>query len=180
MGLLGIIFNPLVRWTVLGIGALFVLAWIVTFVSVKTSDIEVTNISEVSLEGMTVEATLNIENGGILPVEIESVTYTITIDDTNYTVSKGAAEGFTLGSNEVSPVPMNMKVSWDEAGMKMTEVLLKESIPATIKAQVRVQPIYIITIPVPVKQSIDLGTYTQERTGTRILDKAVIVDQLLS
>jgi hypothetical protein len=54
--------------------------------------------------------------------------------------------------------------------MTALELLTEDSVPATIEAQVRVQPIYIVSIPITVRQKVDLANYTAERTGTGVLD----------
>ena len=171
-GILGFIFGPLVRWIVLGVGAIFVIAWIVTFVNVKTSDLTVTGVSGVGLSGMTLDATLTVENGGLLPVQIENIPYTVMLDETNATIASGTVDGFTLPAGENKVIPLNIEVTWKTAGITVIELLKKDSIPATIEAKVRVQPIYVITVPVPVRQQVDLANYTAERTGTGILDAA--------
>lgn len=171
-GLLGFIFGPIIKWIVLGVGAVFVIAWIVTLANVKTSDLTVTGVSDVGLSGLDLSATLTIENGGLLPVQIENIPYTVTLDETNATVASGMITGFTLPPKESKAIPLDIEVSWTGAGMTALELVRADSIPATIEAQVRLQPIYIITVPVSVRQTVDLANYTTDRTGIGILDVA--------
>lgn len=171
-GIIGFILGPIFKWFALGVGFVFVIAWAITLANVKTSDLAVTGVSDVNLEGLTLDATLTVENGGLLPVQIESVPYTVTLDATNATLAEGVVEGFTLGSGESEAIPLTIELAWSGTGMTAVELLTEESVPATIEAQVRVQPIYVLTIPITVKQRVDLANYTAERTGTGILDAA--------
>jgi hypothetical protein len=142
-GLFGFIWHPIVKLLIVLAVITFIILFFYTFFRTNTGDPALSAVKDVSLHGLTLSATIPVQNNGVVPVTVENIPYTITLDATNETLASGTVDGFTLGAGEHYDAPLVAQLSWSGSKSALAQGFTEGSANVTIEASVRLRPLGI-------------------------------------
>ena len=106
--------------------------------TVSASDIDVTGVNDVSIEGFSFDAELNLTNDGFLPVRIHGITYNVTRNGTPDLLANGSVNAVTVPGRSQQTTAFTVNESWTDSTVTAVQTLADNNPAVTIDASIQI------------------------------------------
>lgn len=142
---------------------LLILAGLYVYSAYKVSvkDVRVNSLKEISTSGFTLGGEIDLYNGGVLPVRIDHITYTVVLEQGNKTLANGTIEGRNIAAGKIASFPFANKINW----VPTLDVAIGLITPGKTYAKVSgtaYMDLKITQVKIPFETRIDLEEYIKQ------------------
>lgn len=93
-------------------------------------------LKDVSLTGFTVQGNLELYNGGVIPIKISSVNYTVVLEASGAELARGHVEGAKIYPKQSVLFPISSKINWAPTAELLTLMMKGDEVYIIVKGDV--------------------------------------------
>lgn len=144
---------------------LFVLAVYIgmyTYTVAKTdiTDVAFNRVTDVDKDGFTLEGRMTIHNGGVLTIDIEEITYNITLESDGTDLANGSIPGVKVKPKGTADFNYSQRIPWSKSVAMGLEVKGNSS-NLGVQGDVVLTHFGLYETRIPYKTSFDLGGFVK-------------------
>jgi len=136
--------------------------YIHTLTRVELKDVTINPPTNISEQGFTLGGNIDLYNGGMLPVNIKGINYTVTLEFSGATLLSGTIEGKKLVVKNITSFPFSNQIQWQPSIELAIRLLVPGGTYARIQGTISVVELGPINFNIPFEQRIDLEQYVQQ------------------
>jgi hypothetical protein len=143
---------------------------------ISVENVRVNSLKEVSTSGFTLSGDIDLYNGGVLPVGIDHIIYTVVLEQGNKTLASGTIDGRTIPAGKVASFPFTNKISWVPTLDVAIGLITPGKTYAKVSGTVYVADLKVAEFKVPFEARIDLEEYIKQFAKENVqglIDKAI-------
>ena len=128
---------------------------------------DISTVKDLSLSGLTIEGSVKIYNGGFMPVIVDRITYTVTVQNVKGVVGKGNITGHAILPKESGVFPVSIRLEWVPSIETAIELITSNSTYAEIKGIAHIAELKgFIKLELPFTAKVNLKGYVEQFTPT--------------
>ena len=135
---------------------------------VQVRDVRISSLQDISFSGFTLGGSIELYNGGILPVGVDYVTYKVVLEETDLELASGRIEGKTISPKNVESFPFSNKVNWVPSAELALRLVTPGKSYAKVSGIVNVADFGIVDFKVPFEARVDLESYIRQFARQKI------------
>jgi len=165
--------NKIVKWSI--IIFLIVLITIAAIMYYLGKDLqnatlekfELSGVEDITLDTITLNGNLYVNNPSRLSVPIKEITYEIILEKDNATLSSGVIPGFVLEKNTITKIPFNQKLKYAPTASFALQMATQQHVYANINGKI------FIDLPktqyeIPFSYKIDIKEAIKQKRNEKI------------
>ena len=129
---------------------------------VTVEDTQITGVSDLSLEGFTLDGKLVVHNPSQLSVPVKSIEYYVIAQDTDDVIARGELPSFVLERNGDKEIPLSLRVYWTSSGKLALLTLTQDQVLVKIKGYLTLDIPKLDLVALPFEKSIDIKPYLEQ------------------
>jgi len=149
---------------------LFLGAYIYSLSKVEFRKITINDLQYVNLTGFSLGGDIELYNGGIIPVSVNNITYSIVLEDSGKELGGGIIYGRLINPKQTKNFSFSNRVNW----VPTVEVALGLITPgktyARLQGTIYIADLGFTEIEVPFEERIDLKEYLKQFANKKIED----------
>jgi len=127
--------------------------------NVKIEDVQVNDLQDVSLKGFVVGGNIFVHNGGLLPVGVDKIEYTIVLEDSGKELANGIVNSTLVMPQKTASFPFSNSINWVPTAEIAVNMITGGNTYVKISGEVTVIDLSFAEIKLPFEQRIDLKPY---------------------
>jgi len=143
---------------------------------VEVRDIRVGSLGNITLGGFELLGDVELYNGGVIPVSVERIDYTLTLEEDGTELARGVIYGGDIPAKGSVDYAFSTHVSWMPSAQLAASLLSGEGTYARLQGTARLKRVWFIDVSVPFEYRIDLGAYLKQFVEEQVSSAA---DKLL-
>ena len=154
----GLVVSALILFCVLGYVGLY--AYSMSKVEVR--QVQVTGVREVSLEGAELGGIIELYNGGLVSVSVESVDYRLILEHDGSELVGGAVTGGAIPAKHAVNYSFSTRINWKPTAELALQLLTSERTYARLEGTVRLRRFWFMDVSIPFEKRISLENYINQ------------------
>ena len=122
---------------------------------IKIEDVQVNALQDVSLSGFTVGGNISVHNGGLLPVGVDKIEYSIVLEDSGNELASGIINGSFVMPAKTAEFPFLNSIKW----VPTAEIAVNMLTGGNTYVKITGDATVISDIKLPFEKRIDLKPY---------------------
>jgi hypothetical protein len=142
--------------------------YIYSLSKIQISNFEINNIKNISLSGFTLEGNIEIQNKGIVPVEISYIEYSVILESNEKELTKGRIKGGKTNPRKKENYLLSTKINWIPTAQIAWETITSKTAKIKIAGNVHVADFKIFNFKIPFSETIDIEPYIKQFAKEKI------------
>jgi len=139
---------------------------------IKIEDVQVNALQDVSLSGFTVGGNISVHNGGLLPVGVDKIEYSIVLEDSGNELASGIINGSFVMPAKTAEFPFLNSIKWVPTAEIAVNMLTGGNTYVRISGEVTVIDWSFIEIKLPFEKRMDLKPYVMQFAKQKVQEIA--------
>jgi hypothetical protein len=153
-------------FAVISLIAVYALLYYYSLSQVQITAVDIGGIQEISLDGFSINGSVELKNAGIMPVSMDHIEYNVVLQATNQTLAKGYIEGGSLSPRESVRFPLQNNVSWAPTLDVALRLFDEGDSYVLVKGTAYIGP----GMKLPFEQRVNLEAYLKQFLATQAAD----------
>ena len=152
-------------WTKLVMFAILLVVVLILFFSLRSlkkpeiEKFELTEISNINVNGFTINGNLHIRNDNKISIPIENITYYVSLKESDEVITDGEIDTVTLRAKDVTVVPTEFAVNWKPSARLLINMLLEDEVIAVVTGEVALNIKGLENYKLSFEEEIDIKEY---------------------
>ncbi|MDD5111234.1 MAG: LEA type 2 family protein [Candidatus Altiarchaeota archaeon] len=129
---------------------------------IEARDVGLVRVEDFSMEGFSLLGYVELYNGGLIPVSVDSVDYRLILEDGGVELAKGSIEGGSIPVKESVNRTFTTNVKWTPTAETALRILKGDETFVKLQGSVHVKRLLFIDVSVPFEYRLDINAYIRE------------------
>lgn len=146
---------------------------------VSVESTEISGVSDLSLEGFSLDGKIIVKNPSQLSVPVKAIEYYVIAQDTNDVIATGVLPSFVLDRKSDEEIPLSLRIYWTSSGKLALLTLTQDQVLVTIKGYLTINIPKLDLVALPFEKTIDIKPYLNDFVRQNIPQNATAYLQSL-
>jgi LEA14-like dessication related protein len=141
---------------------LFLGAYSYSLSKVELRKVNIDNLQNVNQSGFTIGGTVELHNGGIIPVRVNNITYNIILENLSNESAKGNIRGAILRPGRTEKFLFLHRINWAPTTEVALELITPDKAYTKVQGTVYVTDFLFVDIKIPFEERINLEEHIKQ------------------